>query len=71
MPLDSFGFAIPDRIIDIIGLALLLFGAASSIKLLTLINNADRKQAISPLKFLLLSSLIGTILAAYILVYWK
>jgi hypothetical protein len=71
MPLDAFGFAIPAQTIDILGLGLLLFGGASSIKALTLINNADKRQSMPFHNLMILSLLICIVLAVYISAYWK
>jgi hypothetical protein len=69
--LDAFGFVVPAQSIDILGLALLLFGGASSIKALTLINNADKRQSIPFCNLILLSLLICIVVAVYISAYWN
>jgi hypothetical protein len=71
VPLETYGFVIPQQFIEITGIILLLIGGASSMKALNLINAADRRLSLPFRSLALLGSLICIVLFVYIICYQK
>lgn len=71
LPLEAYGFSIPQQFIEIFGIILLLIGGASSMKALNLINAADRRLTLPFRSLALLGSIICIVLFVYIICYRK